>query len=41
MRKGKAVAVHKPLANRMNEARLVIETARQTKVATHLLSWGM
>jgi len=41
MRKGKAVAVHKPLANRMNEARLVIETARQTKVATHFLPWGM
>ena len=41
MRKGKAVAVHKPLANRMNEAKLVIETARQTKVATHFLPWGM
>lgn len=41
MNKGKHVAVHKPLANRMNEAKLVIETARKTKVATHLLSWGM
>jgi hypothetical protein len=41
MKKGKHVAVHKPLANRMNEAKLVIETARQTKVATHLLAWGM
>jgi len=38
MRKGKCVAVHKPLANRMNEAKLVLETARKTKVATHLLA---
>jgi hypothetical protein len=37
MRKGKAVMVHKPLANRLREARLVIETARQTKVPTHFL----
>jgi len=41
MNKGRHIALHKPLANRMNEARLVIETARQTKVQTHLLSWGM
>jgi len=40
MKKGKHIAVHKPLANRMNEAKLVIETARTTKVATHLLAWG-
>ncbi|HKS35649.1 MAG TPA: Gfo/Idh/MocA family oxidoreductase [Verrucomicrobiae bacterium] len=37
MKKGKHVLVHKPLANRLHEARLVIETARQTKVATHFL----
>jgi hypothetical protein len=37
MRKGKHVLMHKPLANRVHEARLVIETARQTKVATHFL----
>jgi len=37
MKKGKHVLVHKPLANRLMEARLVIETARQTKVATHFL----
>jgi hypothetical protein len=37
MRKGKHVLVHKPLANRLHEARLVIETARQTNVATHFL----
>ena len=40
MNQGKHVAVHKPLANRLYEARLVIETARKTKVATHLLAWG-
>jgi len=37
MRKGKHVLMHKPLANRVQEARLVIETARKTKVATHFL----
>lgn len=37
MKKGKHVLVHKPLANRLQEARLVIETARRTKVATHFL----
>ena len=40
MRRGKHVMVHKPLANRLHEARLVIETARQTKVATHFLPAG-
>src|SRR4051794_1355014 len=37
MRKAKHVLVHKPLANRLSEARLVVETARQTGVATHFL----
>ena len=37
MRRGKKVLLHKPLANRVREARLVIDTARQTKVATHFL----
>ena len=37
MNKGKHVMVHKPLANRVREARLVIETAQRTKVATHFL----
>jgi hypothetical protein len=37
MRQGKHVVVHKPLANRLHEARLVIETARATKVCTHFL----
>lgn len=40
MRQGKHVLVHKPLGNRMYEARLVIETARQTKLATHLMAYG-
>src|SRR5215469_4301302 len=38
MKKGKHVLMHKPLANRLAEARLVIETARRTKVATHFLA---
>jgi predicted dehydrogenase len=29
--------MHKPLANRLHEARMVVETARKTKVATHFL----
>ena len=37
MNQGKHVLMHKPLANRLHEARLVIETARKTKVATHFL----
>ncbi len=40
MNKGKHVMVHKPLANRLYEGRLVVETARKTKVATHLLAYG-
>jgi len=37
MKKGKHVLMHKPLANRLQEARLVVQTARKTKVATHFL----
>ena len=37
MKKDKHVMMHKPIANRLTEARLVIETARKTKVATHFL----
>ena len=40
MKKGVHVLVHKPLSNRLYESRLVIETARQTKVATHFLPYG-
>ncbi len=38
MKKGKHVLMHKPLANRFQEARWVIETARKTNVATHCLA---
>jgi hypothetical protein len=37
LKKGMNVIVHKPLANRVLEARAVIETARAKKLATHFL----
>lgn len=40
MKKGKHVVTHKPIANRMSEGRLVIESAKQSKVKTHLLAWS-
>jgi hypothetical protein len=40
MKKGKHVVIHKPLANRMKEALLSINTARETGVGTHLLAWS-
>ena len=40
MKKGKHVVIHKPIANRMYEARLTIDTARDTGVSTHLLAWS-
>ncbi len=40
MKKGKNVVIHKPIGNRMYEARLSIETARKTGVGTHLLAWS-
>jgi predicted dehydrogenase len=40
MKKGKHVITHKPIANRMSEGRLAIETARQSGVKTHLLAWS-
>ncbi len=39
MKRGKHVILHKPIANRLEEAHLVIETARQTRVATHFEPW--
>jgi predicted dehydrogenase len=39
MKRGKHVMMHKPIANRLKEARLVIETARETGVSTHFLPW--
>lgn len=40
MKKGKHVVTHKPIANRMHEGRLTIETARKTGLSTHLLAWS-
>ena len=40
MKKGKHVLMHKPIANRLYEGRLVLKTARQRKAATHLLAYG-
>ncbi|HXT41259.1 MAG TPA: Gfo/Idh/MocA family oxidoreductase [Candidatus Angelobacter sp.] len=37
LKKGKNVIVHKPLANRLLEARAVIEKARAGKIATHFM----
>jgi hypothetical protein len=39
MKRGKHVIVHKPIANRLEEARKVIETARAKGVATHFMPW--
>ncbi len=40
MKKGKHTIMHKPLANKVYEARVAVETARQTGVMTHLLAWS-
>jgi hypothetical protein len=40
MKKGKHVIMHKPIANRLKEARQAIDTARETGVATYFLPWG-
>jgi hypothetical protein len=40
MKKGKHVVIHKPIANRIAESRLTIETAKNTGVSTHLLAWS-
>ena len=40
MNKGKHVLMHKPIANRLYEGRRVLETARRTQVATHMLAYG-
>jgi len=41
MKRGKHVILHKPIANRLQEAKLVIDTARQTGVATHFMPWDV
>lgn len=40
MHKGLHVVIHKPIANRMHEAGLAFEAARETGVSTHLLAWS-
>jgi hypothetical protein len=40
MKKGLQVVTHKPIANRMYEAKLVIETAKKTGLQTNLLAWS-
>ena len=40
MKKGKHVVTHKPIANRIREGKLVVETARKTSAITHLLAWS-
>jgi hypothetical protein len=39
MKAGKHVAMHKPIANRMHETRLTVQTAAKTGVSTHLHAW--
>lgn len=39
MRKGKRAATHKPIANVLHEARLAVDTARKTGLATHMHAW--
>ena len=40
MKKGKHVVTHKPIANRIYEGKLTIDTARKTGLSTHLLAWS-
>ena len=39
MRKRKHVIMHKPLSNRVAEVRMVVDAAKKSGVATHLLAW--
>jgi len=41
MKKGKRVVTHKPIGNRMHEARVTIETSKKTGVGTHLLAYSV
>ncbi|MGE5420671.1 MAG: Gfo/Idh/MocA family protein [Chloroflexota bacterium] len=40
MNKGKHVVTHKPIANRMYEAKKTIELAKTSGMSTHLLAWS-
>jgi hypothetical protein len=39
MKKGKHVLMHKPIANRVDEARKVLAVRKQSKVATYFIPW--
>ena len=39
MKKGKHVLLHKPIANRVDEARKVLAVRAEAKVATHFIPW--
>src|SRR5882724_8553254 len=39
IKRGKHVLVHKPISNRLAEAKKVINMARNSKVITHLIPW--
>ncbi len=39
MKRRKHVILHKPIANRLKEARMTIDTARTSGVATHFMPW--
>lgn len=39
MKRGIAVSMHKPIANRLREGRKVIDLAEQSDVVTHLMPW--
>jgi hypothetical protein len=39
-KKGKHVVTHKPIANRMHEAKVLIETAGKSGLSSHLLAWS-
>jgi predicted dehydrogenase len=40
LKKGKHVVTHKPIANRIYEAKLLIKTTKETGLSTHLLAWS-
>jgi hypothetical protein len=40
MKKKKHVVTHKPIANRMHEAKVTIDMAKTSGVSTHLLAWS-
>lgn len=39
LKRGKHITMHKPIANRLTEGKEVIELAKKTNVATHMIAW--